>query len=190
MRVKAGCCRCPSGIIICPLWHYFSYADEETEARGDDGAQLGCEARFLYPKPVFSPLLSLRPSSPDPLPGAKDSSLYCVLATVLGERGWEPHHAESERPTEVPPWIVEEPMTLVSITPSPDCPRRETGRVSWLPCPQGGCPPFTFNLPGPQPRCGVWGLRKGVSSLISLSFWEKLESQKLPEASRDCIRDK
>lgn len=87
MRVKAGCGQCPSGIIICPLWHYFSYADEETEARGADGVQLGREASFLYPKPVFSPLLSLRPSSPDSLPGARDSSLYCVLATVLCERG-------------------------------------------------------------------------------------------------------
>lgn len=71
-----------------PLWqpfcHYFSVADEETEACGDDGTQLGLEAGFLHPEPVFFPLLSL-----SALSRAWHQRLiaHCILATVLSPPG-------------------------------------------------------------------------------------------------------
>ena len=48
-------------------------------------------------------------SEPCPVPGARDSSLYWVLTSVLSKRLGEPHCAESQPLTEVPPWVVEGP---------------------------------------------------------------------------------
>ena len=85
-------------------------------------------------------------SEPCPVPGARDSSLYWVLTSVLSKRLGEPHCAESQPLTEVPPWTHCSSMhcpSLPSITLPPDC-SGEMGCVSWLLCPQGGCPSVIF----------------------------------------------
>ena len=100
--------------LLAALGHYFSFADEETEAPGDDGVQLGSEASFPHRQSMFS-LLPL-PKSPEPchVPGAAHSSLQCVLTTVFPR---ERLLREREPPPGFPLLTVVEPMTHAQVSP-------------------------------------------------------------------------
>ena len=81
-----------------PFYHYFSFADGGTEAHGNDGVQLGCEADFSTRSPCWlrqfslgplSPVLCLVPRTPHPT-GSSPLSSPRGLGSPTVQRGSHP----------------------------------------------------------------------------------------------------
>ena len=162
-----------------PFCHYFSFAGGGTEACGDDGVQLGCEAAFSIRSPCClhqfwalscawsQRLLTLLGPHLCPLQEAWGAPLCRESATHWGPT-MDPlfkhalpisslHHTVS--------WLLwrDGMRFLASVSPR------------WL---------STWHLLGPQLSC------RGSLTWLAYPFVRKLETQKLLEATWDCIDDK
>lgn len=148
-----------AGALWQPLCHYFSSADEDTEAGGDEGAQLGLEASFLCPDPVVFPLFSRSPRSPAPCLAPRTHHSREPSLLPPPERAWSPSVQRASHPPKSACRWWRSPTTqapsagLVSphhTAPSPDCPKERREPFPGFSLPQGCCPLFAFHLQAPS----------------------------------------